>query len=111
MSLPNDPAATPRTPLSRDRVLRAAVALAEQHGLEALTMRRLGQELGVEAMSLYRYVANKDDLLDGMVDAVFGEIELPPHDTDWRTAMRRRAISVRAALTRHPSATPLMPPR
>jgi AcrR family transcriptional regulator len=111
MSLPNGPAAVPRTPLSRERVLRAAVALAEARGLEALTMRRLGQELGVEAMSLYRYVANKEDLLDGMVDAVFGEIELPPQDTGWRTAMRRRAISVRAALTRHPWATPLMQSR
>ena len=111
MSLPNGPAATPRTPLSRDRVLRAAVALAETSGLEALTMRRLGQELGVEAMSLYRYVANKDDLLDGMVDVVFGEIELPPDGDEWRTAMRRRAISVRAALTRHPWATPLMQSR
>ena len=111
MSLPNGPAATPRTPLSRERVLRAAVALAETSGLEALTMRRLGQELGVEAMSLYRYVANKDDLLDGMVDVVFGEIELAPDGDGWRTAMRRRAISVRAALTRHPWATPLMQSR
>jgi AcrR family transcriptional regulator len=92
-------------------VLRAAVALAESGGIEALTMRRLGQELGVEAMSLYRHVANKDDLLDGMVDVVFGEIELPQAGTDWRTAMRRRGISVRAALTRHPWATPLMQSR
>ena len=111
MSLPNGPAATPRTPLSRDRVLRAAVSLAETSGLEALTMRRLGQELGVEAMSLYRYVSNKEDLLDGMVDVVFGEIELPPDGDGWRPAMRRRAISVRAALTRHPWATPLMQSR
>ncbi len=111
MSLPDRSTAPPRSPLSRDRVLRAAVALAEAGGLEALTMRRLGQELGVEAMSLYRHVANKDDLLDGMVDVVFGEIELPPDGADWRTAMRRRAISVRAALTRHPWATPLMQSR
>jgi AcrR family transcriptional regulator len=74
-------------------------------------MRRLGQELGVEAMSLYRHVANKDDLLDGMVDVVFSEIELPSDGTDWRTGMRERAISVRAALTRHPWATPLMQSR
>jgi AcrR family transcriptional regulator len=92
-------------------VLRAAVALAETGGIEALTMRRLGQELGVEAMSLYKHVANKEDLLDGMVDVVFGEIELPPAGTDWRTAMRRRAVSVRGALTRHPWATPLMQSR
>jgi AcrR family transcriptional regulator len=62
-------------------------------------------------MSLYRHVANKDDLLDGMVDVVFEEIELPPDGADWRTAMRRRAVSVRAALTRHPWATPLMQSR
>jgi AcrR family transcriptional regulator len=108
MSLPN-PAG--RAPLSRERVLDAAVALADTGGIDALTMRRLGQELGVEAMSLYRHVANKDDLLDGMVDVVFGEIELPPDGSDWRSAMRRRAISVRAALTRHPWATPLMQSR
>jgi AcrR family transcriptional regulator len=101
----------PRLPLSRDRVLRAAVALAGAEGIEALTMRRLGQELGVEAMSLYKHVANKEDLLDGMVDAVFGEIELPQAGIDWRTAMRDRAVSVRGALTRHPWATPLMQSR
>jgi AcrR family transcriptional regulator len=92
-------------------VVRAAVALAETGGIEALTMRRLGQELGVEAMSLYKHVANKEDLLDGMVDAVFGEIELPSADTDWRRAMRRRADSVRRALARHPWATALMQSR
>ncbi len=108
MSLAN---ASARAPLSRERVLAGAVALADGGGIEALTMRRLGQELGVEAMSLYRHVANKDDLLDGMVDVVFGEIELPGEETDWRSAMRRRAISVRAALTRHPWATPLMQSR
>ncbi len=101
----------PRVPLNRERVLRAAVALAGPGGIEALTMRRLGEELGVEAMSLYKHVANKEDLLDGMVDVVFGEIELPSQDSDWRTAMRDRAISVRGALTRHPWATPLMQSR
>jgi AcrR family transcriptional regulator len=74
-------------------------------------MRRLGEDLGVEAMSLYKHVANKDALLDGMVDLVFGEIELPSGDTDWRTAMRERAVSARAALTRHPWATALMQSR
>jgi AcrR family transcriptional regulator len=108
MSLPNS---APRVPLSRERVLQAAVSLAGSGGIEALTMRRLGQELGVEAMSLYRHVANKEDLLDGMVDAVFAEIELPPEGTDWRTAMRQRALAVRAALNRHPWATPLMQSR
>jgi AcrR family transcriptional regulator len=97
--------------LSPERVLRAAVALADSAGIESLTMRRLGQDLGVEAMSLYKHVANKDALLDGMVDLVFAEIELPSADTDWRTAMRDRAVSTRAALTRHPWATPLMQSR
>ena len=107
---PIDPAAG-RARLSRQRVLRAAVALADSGGLEALTMRRLGEELGVEAMSLYKHVANKDDLLDGMVDLVFAEIDLPVDGTPWRTAMRARAVSARAALTRHPWATPLMQSR
>src|SRR5215469_10067043 len=100
-----------RLPLTRDRILRAAAGCADQHGLEALTMRRLGQLLGVEAMSLYNHVANKDDLLDGMVDLVFGEIDLPPADVDWQTAMRQRALSVREVLVRHPWATSLMESR
>jgi AcrR family transcriptional regulator len=74
-------------------------------------MRRLGEDLGVEAMSLYKHVTNKDDLVDGMVDLVFAEIELPSGDSDWRTAMRDRAVSTRAALVRHPWATPLMQSR
>jgi AcrR family transcriptional regulator len=100
-----------RQPLSRERVVRAAMALADAGGIDALTMRRLGDELGVEAMSLYKHVANKDDLIDGMTDAVFAEIELPSGATDWGTAMRERAVSVRAALSRHPWATPLMQSR
>jgi AcrR family transcriptional regulator len=100
-----DPRATRRRPnrdrLNRDRVLRAAVDLADESGIDSLTMRRLGEELGVEAMSLYNHVANKSDLLDGMIDIVFGEIDLPTDETDWRTAMRRRAISARTALSRH----------
>jgi AcrR family transcriptional regulator len=108
---PTDPGPTGRARLSRERVLRAAVALADSGGIESLTMRRLGEDLGVEAMSLYKHVANKDALLDGMVDLVFGEIELPSGDTDWRTAMRERAVSARAALTRHPWATALMQSR
>jgi len=102
---------TTRARLSRERVLRAAVVLADSGGLEALTMRRLGEELGVEAMSLYKHVANKEDLLDGMVDLVFGEIVLPTGDAGWRTAMRARAVSARSALTRHPWATALMQSR
>jgi AcrR family transcriptional regulator len=97
-----------RTPLNRERVLRAAVALADQGGFESLTMRNLAKEVGVEAMSLYNHVANKDDLLDGMIDLVFGEIELPSTDVDWKTAMRRRAVSTREALNRHRWAIGLM---
>jgi AcrR family transcriptional regulator len=111
MSRSSEPAAEPRARLSRERVLDAAIALADGGGIESLTMRRLGEEVGVEAMSLYKHVANKDDLLDGMVDVVFAEIELPTGGTDWRTAMRERAVSARAALTRHPWATPLMQSR
>jgi AcrR family transcriptional regulator len=109
--MPPTAAATSRAPLSPERVLRAAVALADSAGIESLTMRRLGQELGVEAMSLYKHVANKEALLDGMVDLVFAEIELPDGDVDWRTAMRARAVSTRTALVRHPWATPLMQSR
>jgi AcrR family transcriptional regulator len=104
-------AAEGRLPLNRDRVLAAAVRLADGRGLEGLTMRRLGEELHVEAMSLYGHVANKNELLDGMTDAVFAEIELPGDDVDWRTAMRDRASSARAALNRHPWAIALMSSR
>ncbi|HEY7594460.1 MAG TPA: TetR/AcrR family transcriptional regulator [Actinophytocola sp.] len=106
-----DTTATRRGRLSRDRVLRAAVDLADRDGFDSLTMRRLGEELGVEAMSLYNHIANKSDLLDGMIDIVFGEIELPAKDPGWRTAMRRRAISARAALSRHPWAVGRMESR
>jgi AcrR family transcriptional regulator len=91
-----------RAPLSRERVLRAAVALADQGGIESLTMRRLGQELGVEAMSLYNHVANKDDILDGIVDLVLGDIDVPPAGTSWKTAMRQRALSAHEVLLAHP---------
>jgi AcrR family transcriptional regulator len=97
-----------RVPLSRERVLRAAVALADQSGIESLTMRRLGQELGVEAMSLYNHVANKDDILDGIVDLAVGDIDVPPSGTEWKTAMRRRAISAHEVLLAHPWAAMLV---
>lgn len=100
-----------RVPVSRERVLRAAVKLADTGGVEALSMRKLGQALGVEAMSLYNHVVNKDDVLNGMVDLVFGEIGLPPTGTEWRSAMRQRAIAVRAGLARHPWAIGLMESR
>jgi AcrR family transcriptional regulator len=100
-----------RAPLSRERVLDAALALADECGVESLSMRKLAKELGVEAMSLYNHVANKDDLLDGLVDLVFAEIEPPSPDVDWKTAMRQRALSTRHALRRHSWAIGLMEAR
>jgi AcrR family transcriptional regulator len=96
-----EPATETRAPLSRERVLTTAVTLADRHGLEWLSMRKLADELGVAAMSLYYYFPNKVALVDGMIDLVFGEIELPSLDVDWKTAMRRRAVSTREALNRH----------
>ena len=100
-----------RAALSRDQVLRAAVTLADEGGIGALSMRKLAQVLGVEAMSLYNHVTDKGDLLDGMVDIVFGEIGLPSGDSGWKQAMRQRAISVREALGRHRWAIGLMESR
>jgi AcrR family transcriptional regulator len=90
-----------RIPLSRERILGAALELADEAGVEALTMRRLGDELGFEAMSLYRHVANKDDLLDGMLDLVLAEWRLPDAAGDWAEAIRSSACSVHDALRRH----------
>jgi AcrR family transcriptional regulator len=104
-------AAERRTPLKRDRVLRAAMALADAGGLETVTMRRLGQELEVGPMALYRHVASRDDMVDGIVDLVFAEIDLPAIGTDWKVAMRERAISLREALSRHRWAVGLMESR
>lgn len=101
----------PRTPLTREHVLRAAVAFADEHGIGSLTMRRLGTLVGVEAMSLYNHVRGKGDLLDGMVDLVFAEIELPGAGEDWQDAMRGRARSARSALARHRWAVGLMESR
>ncbi len=106
-----DRTTTTRTPLSRARVLQAAVALADEAGLKGFSMRGLAQELGVVPMALYKHVANKEELLDGMVDIVFSEIELPPADLDWRAAMRRRAISTHEALIRHTWAIGMMESR
>ena len=111
MTRATDPRAKPRVRLNRDRVLGAAIALCDAAGIESLTMRKLAERLGVEAMSLYNHVANKDDLLDGMVDAVFSEIDLPSDAAEWKSAMRERAISAREVLSRHPWATALMDSR
>ncbi|MGW4794434.1 TetR/AcrR family transcriptional regulator [Nonomuraea sp. NPDC004297] len=101
----------PRRPLSRDRVLEAAIRVADRGGVEAITMRRVAQELGVEAMSLYHHVPNKDAILDGVVDAVFTAIELPAERADWRTAIGGRARSARAVLARHSWALGLLDSR
>jgi AcrR family transcriptional regulator len=100
-----------RPALSRERVLRSAVAIADAGGIASLTIRSLAQELGVKPMSVYHHVANKDEILDGIVDLVFGEIELPSAGGDWRSEMRRRADSARQALKRHPWAIGLMESR
>src|SRR6266702_2985067 len=96
------PIPAPRVPLSRDRILHAAIGLADEGGIDTLTMRKLGQALGVEAMSLYNHVANKDDILDGIVDLVLSEIELPSVAEEWEPAIRTCAISAHEALRRHP---------
>ena len=100
-----------RVPLNRERVLHAAVALADQGGFESLTMRKLADALEAGAMSLYHYVPNRDALLDAIVDLVYDEIEVPSPDVDWRLALRQRAISTRAALRRHPWALDVMESR
>ena len=97
-----------RAPLNRERVIEAAVRLADAHGIEALTMRRLAQELGVEAMSVYYHVANKDDILDGIVQEVLEQCELPEPGDEWKAAIRRTAISTHEVLVRHPWAANLI---
>ena len=100
-----------REPLTRERVLQAAIKLADQGGIEALSMRKLGQELGVEAMAVYYHFANKAEVVDGLVDLVFSEIEPPSAGGDWKAAMRQRAISLRDVLLRHRWAIGLMESR
>ncbi len=100
-----------REPLTRDRVLSAAVALADEGGVDAVSMRRLAQELRVVPMALYKHVANKDEMLDGMIDVVVGEIDPPDPDLEWNAAVRRRILSARRALLRHPWASRVMESR
>jgi AcrR family transcriptional regulator len=97
--------------LSKQRVVAEAVGLADREGVDGLSMRRLADALGAGAMSLYRYVANKDELLDAMIDTVFAEIELPPEEADWQSAMRKRSVSARQVLARHRWAIGLMDSR
>ena len=107
MAAEPDTSPQPRIPLTRDRVLQAAIRIADEEGLDALTMRRLGQELDVQAMSLYNHVANKEDLRQGIVELVMGEIEVPSDAADWKAALRRSAISAYEAFIRHPWACSL----
>ena len=100
--------AKPRLPLSRERILRAALELVDEGGIEALSMRKLGRTLGFEAMSLYNHVANKHDVIDGILDLVFDETELPSAEGPWAAAIRSSAVSVHDALRRHPWAGPLV---
>jgi AcrR family transcriptional regulator len=104
-------AARAREPLTKERILRASVALADEVGVQSLSMRRLAQSLGVVPMALYKHVANKDELFDGMIDVVVGEIDPPIEGADWKTTMRRRILSARRALLRHPWASSVLESR
>ncbi|MFV2064356.1 MAG: TetR/AcrR family transcriptional regulator, partial [Chloroflexota bacterium] len=101
MVTPIEPLAKPRAPLSRERVLQAAIKLADEDGIDRLSMRRLGQALSVEAMSLYNHVANKEDILDGMIDAIVSEIQLTSGGSDWRSALREQILEARGVMARH----------
>lgn len=101
----------PRQKLSRERVLASALRLADEEGIDAVSMRRLGQALGVEAMSLYKHVAGKEDILDGIADLVMEEVEVPSRDLPWQTALRQSAVSTHLALLRHPWASAVLESR
>jgi AcrR family transcriptional regulator len=107
MATRRSPTSEPRVPLTRERVLRAAIDLADEAGIESLSMRKLGQALGVEAMSLYNHVANKDDILNSIIDIVESDIELPTPGAEWKSALRRTAMSAHDAFERHPWAASL----
>jgi AcrR family transcriptional regulator len=111
VAIQSDTETEARPPLSRDRVLRAAVGLADRAGIDALSMRKLGQELGVDAMALYRHVRGKDDLLDGVLDVIVGEIERPIAGEDWRVSLRELAMAARRVMLRHPWALQVLKDR
>jgi AcrR family transcriptional regulator len=111
MSTEIDVGAETRVPLTRERVLRTAVELADQGGIESLSMRKLAQALDVVPMALYRHVANKDELLNALIDVVVDEIDPPLDGADWKTAIRARILSARRALLRHPWASKVMESR
>ena len=102
---------TKRSTLNRERVLEAAIELADETGIDSLTIRKLAERLDVGTMTIYHHVPSKEEIVDGMVEAVFSEIEKPPTDVDWKTAIRRRCISARRVLKLHPWAAPLMESR
>ena len=106
-----DPGAKPRLPLNKERILRTGLALADADGVDSLSMRKIADELDVVPMALYRHVANKDEMLNGMVDLVVGEIDPPETGLDWKTAMRRRILSARRMLLRHPWAASVIESR
>ena len=108
---PGDHAEATRRPLTHERVITGAVALADEIGIDALTIRRLADALDVKPMTIYHHVANKDAIIDGMVDHVFAEIDVPPTDLGWRDAIEVRSRSMRRVLARHPWASPLMESR
>jgi AcrR family transcriptional regulator len=111
MAVQPEPRPEPRRPWNRAQLLRAAIDLSDTGGIESLSMRKLSHELGGGTMSLYNHFSSKDDLLDGMIDSVFSEIELPAGEHTWKVNMRRRALSIRAVMTRHPWAIGLMESR
>jgi AcrR family transcriptional regulator len=111
MATKSEEAARAREPLTKERILETAVALADERGVESLSMRRVAQELGVVPMALYKHVANKDEMLDGMVDVVAAEIDPPIEGADWKTTMRERILSARRALLRHPWASRVLETR
>jgi AcrR family transcriptional regulator len=106
-----DPGAKPRLPLNKERILRTGLALADADGVDSLSMRKIADELDVVPMALYRHVANKDEMLNGIVDLVVGEIDPPEAGLDWKTAMRRRILSARRMLLRHPWAASVIESR
>ncbi len=106
-----DETARPRAPLSRERILGTAVTVADEGGVESLSMRRIALELGVVPMALYKHVTNKDEVLDGMIDVVVGEIDPPAESAGWKTAIRERVLSARRALLRHPWASEVIKSR
>ena len=111
MSARTEVEAPSREPLSRERILATAVAIADEGGADSISMRRIAQELGVVPMALYKHVANKDELLDGMLDLVVAEIDPPLDGADWKTTMRERILSARRAMLRHPWASKVLESR